>query len=114
MNSFVTEIDRRRKMLRLILREARKRGERANLSRDKLYIDGNSYTFNYIVVIPFPTEELANDTHIYFSSSLSPYSNFYSCKFTAGKVNYCNVEQKLIATEKSTLPGPIRTTNTGQ
>jgi predicted NAD-dependent protein-ADP-ribosyltransferase YbiA (DUF1768 family) len=93
---FPAEIDRRRKMLRPILKEARNRSLRANLSRDKLFIDGKSYTVNDIDNIPFPTDVISTittDTHIYFSSSLSPYSNFYNCHFTVGDVSYCSVEQ---------------------
>ena len=89
---FPAEINRRRKMLRPILKEARKRGLRANLTRDKLFIDGKSFTVNDINNIPFPTDEIATittDTHVFFSSVLSP----FSCQFTVDDVDYCSVEQ---------------------
>ena len=62
----------------------------------KLFIYGKSFTVNDINNIPFPTDEIATittDTHVFFSSVVSPFGNFYSCQFTVDDVDYCSVEQ---------------------
>jgi len=60
---------------------------------------------NDILDIPFPTEALATiitDTHIYFSSSLLPYSNFYYCKLKVAFTESYDAETYIMS-----IPDPI-------
>lgn len=93
---FPAEIMRRQRILRPILKEARNKGLRATLSRDKLVVDGKAYTVDNIQNIPFRTFDIntmKTNSHVLFSGALSPYSNFHSCKFVIDDDEYCSLEQ---------------------
>jgi hypothetical protein len=93
---FPAEIDRRRRVLRPVMKAAKNKNLRASLSRDKLIIEGKSYTVDTISDVPFSTYDIGTvktDEHVFFSGPLSPFSNFHRCHFTINDIRYCSVEQ---------------------
>jgi ribA/ribD-fused uncharacterized protein len=93
---FPAEIEKRRNILRPIVKLAKSKNMRAVLSRDKLVIDGKAYTVDTLDAIPLnikDTATITTDHHVFFNGRLSPFSNFYKCKLEIDGSCYSCVEQ---------------------
>ena len=93
---FPAEFEKRRSILRPIVKLAKSQHMKATLSRDKLVIDGKFYTVDTLDAIPLNIKDIATvttDHHVFFNGRLSPFSNFYKCKFEIDGLTYSCVEQ---------------------
>ena len=93
---FPPEIEKRRSILRPIMKQAHIYKRKASLSQDKLVIDGRVFTVDTISSVPFDTasmDTITTDDYVYFNGRLSPYSNFYRSHFVVDDTSYCCVEQ---------------------
>ena len=95
---FPYEINRRRNILRPIMKLAKDRNMRASLAKDKLKIEGKVYTINDLDKLPEKVNMaeksiVTTGTHVLFHGWASPLSNFHRNHFTLDKVTYCCVEQ---------------------
>ena len=112
---FPAEIEKRRNILRPIIKLAKSKNMRAVLSRDKLIIDGKPYTVDSIDSLPLDTQDIATvttDDHTFFNGRLSPFSNFYKCNFEIESICFSSVEQyyqhaKAVHSKDSTSAGEI-------
>jgi hypothetical protein len=93
---FPAEIENHRNILRPLVKQAKIHNLKASLSRDKLIVNGHSYTVDTMSSVPFDTAPLhtkITEHNVFFNGRLSPYSNFFKCQFTVENINYCCVEQ---------------------
>ena len=72
--------------------------EKSRLEGDRLVINGKCYGVDEILNLPpdlaaYRAAEKSNDTHIVFSSELSPYSNFHPSPFIVNGQKFHSHEQ---------------------
>ena len=95
---FPYETNRRRNILRPIMKLAKNKHMRASLTKDKLTIKGNVFAINDLDKLPEKVNISSNstvtaDSHVFFRGWASPLSNFHLIYFTLDKVTYNSVEQ---------------------
>ena len=95
---FPAVINQRRRILQPVLRAARDQKLVANLSVDKLTIEGRTYTVDSISHLPPNLHPAYIATHTRqnmtaFFSSASPLSNFHTSKFQESDINFHSSEQ---------------------
>ena len=82
---FPREIEQKRKILRPLLKEAKKRSHKATLVQDKLIVNGRPYHVDTLMYLPFDTSTLntkLTQDHVLFGGRLSPFSNFFKMGHT--------------------------------
>lgn len=96
---YPAEINRRRNILRPILKLAKSLKMNASMSGDRLLINGVWYTSDNLDKIPISSTDLEaistryTEEYVIFHGRMSPFSNFRSCYFTIDGVKYSCVEQ---------------------
>ena len=95
---FPREIEQKRKILRPLLKEAKKRSHKATLVQDKLIVNGRPYHVDTLMYLPFDISTLSTkltQDHVLFGGRLSPFSNFFKMghTFTVADITYTCSEQ---------------------
>ena len=80
---------------------------KTHLSKDRLFINGHSFTVNNIsdanhLLDVKSTCERCDDDKILFLGSLSPFSNLYSAKFNIENIEY-NCSEQFIQSQKASI-----------
>lgn len=95
---YPAEINKRRQVMNMVCKEARKQDKRAVVFQDKIKVDEQVYTIKTLDRLPESLRpcELAtkrSDDYTGFYTVHSPLSNFHAAKFKFGGITYVNNEQ---------------------
>lgn len=108
---FPVKMEKQRRVLYNVVKQAKTQGKKARLLGDKVQIEGKLYT---PATVPESlnmrqTCEKTTGNYILFGGRFSPFSNFYPSPFTYNKQTYLNVEQ-LYQAEKAKFAGDTKAT----
>ena len=96
---YPAEVNKRRNILRPILKLAKSLKMNASMSGDRIMINGIWYTCDNINNIPISHSDLkristtTTEDHVFFHGRMSSLSNFKTCNVDIDGVKYCNIEQ---------------------
>ena len=84
-DDYPIELERKRGILRPVLKYVKQADQRATLVQDKLRFKGKLYTTDTVAQIPMNIASLGikeTDSHVLFAGRYTPLSNFYPCKIS--------------------------------